>query len=160
MRPGEIFGLKWVNLEPPYAEVRQRVYRGDIDSPKSPKSIRRALLAQASSLILCSGGRCARRPLMVECSLPRIPGLHSARDNVWRRHIGPKLQAVGLAWLNFQVLWRSCSSLMSDQGVDGKVVADQLGHTLDLNQNVYTAGLGLIGKNGRSTGSIHCSRCG
>ncbi|HXE63813.1 MAG TPA: hypothetical protein VN519_09750 [Bryobacteraceae bacterium] len=27
---------------------------------------------------------------------------------------------------------------MSDQGVDAKVVADQLGHTLDVNQNVYT----------------------
>jgi hypothetical protein len=32
----------------------------------------------------------------------------------------------------------SCSSLMNDQGTDGKVVADQLGHTLDVNQNVYT----------------------
>jgi hypothetical protein len=27
---------------------------------------------------------------------------------------------------------------MNDQGTDGKVVADQLGHTLDVNQNVYT----------------------
>lgn len=28
--------------------------------------------------------------------------------------------------------------MMSDQGVDAKVVADQLGHTLDVNQNIYT----------------------
>jgi integrase len=28
MRPGEIFGLKWATLEPPYADVRQRVYPG------------------------------------------------------------------------------------------------------------------------------------
>lgn len=55
-----------------------------------------------------------------------------------RRHIGPKLTAMGLGWINFQVLRRSCSSLLSDLGVDGKVVADQLGHTLDVNQNVYT----------------------
>jgi hypothetical protein len=27
---------------------------------------------------------------------------------------------------------------MNDEGVDPKVVADQLGHTLDVNQNVYT----------------------
>ena len=45
---------------------------------------------------------------------------------------------VGLEWLNFQVLRRSCSSIMNDQGTDPKVVADQLGHTLDVNQNVYT----------------------
>ncbi len=33
---------------------------------------------------------------------------------------------------------RSCSSLLNDLGVDAKVGADQLGHTLDVNQNVYT----------------------
>ena len=27
---------------------------------------------------------------------------------------------------------------MNGLGVDGKLVADQLGHTLDVNQNVYT----------------------
>ncbi|MGB0063110.1 MAG: hypothetical protein WBP85_01580 [Terracidiphilus sp.] len=27
---------------------------------------------------------------------------------------------------------------MSDLGVEGKLVADQLGHSLDVNQNVYT----------------------
>jgi integrase len=59
-------------------------------------------------------------------------------DNVWHRHIGPNLKACGLECINFQVLRRSCSSIMSDQGIDAKVVADQLGHTLDVNQNVYT----------------------
>jgi integrase len=38
----------------------------------------------------------------------------------------------------YQVLRRSCSSLLNDLGVEGKIVADQLGHTLDVNQNVYT----------------------
>src|ERR1017187_4094339 len=47
MRPGEIFGLKWVNLEPPYADVCQRVYHGDIDTPKSPKSIRKVALSES-----------------------------------------------------------------------------------------------------------------
>ena len=47
MRPGGIFGLKWCNLGPPYAEIQQRVYRGDIDSPKSPKSIRKAALGES-----------------------------------------------------------------------------------------------------------------
>jgi len=138
MRPGEIFGLKWVNLEPPYVEVRQRVYRGDIDSPKSPKSIRRAALGQGLIAdIAIWREMCPTAPdgWVFPSENPRTP---LRKDNVWRRHIGPKLQAVGLAWLNFQVLRRSCSSLMSDQGVDGKVVADQLGHTLDVNQNVYT----------------------
>ena len=59
-------------------------------------------------------------------------------DNVWHRYIGPNLKEKGLEWINFQVLRRSCSSIMNDEGVDPKVVADQLGHTLDVNQNVYT----------------------
>ncbi len=50
----------------------------------------------------------------------------------------PKLEKVGLEWVNFQVMRRTNSSLMRELGVDPKVVADQLGHTLDVNLNVYT----------------------
>jgi hypothetical protein len=60
-----------------------------------------------------------------------------AKENIWRRNIAPKLEAVGLGWVNFQVMRRTNSSLMKTLGVDGKLVADQLGHTLDVNQNVY-----------------------
>jgi len=60
------------------------------------------------------------------------------QNNVWNRHIGAKLRAAGVGWMNFQILRRSCSSLMHDNGVEGKAVADQLGHGLDVNQNVYT----------------------
>ena len=45
---------------------------------------------------------------------------------------------VGMGWVNFQVMRRTHASLMSDLGVEGKLVADQLGHSLDVNQNVYT----------------------
>ena len=55
-----------------------------------------------------------------------------------RRHMLPKLEPVGLAWANFQVLRRTHSTLMRSLGVDGKIVADNLGHSLDVNLNVYT----------------------
>ena len=61
-----------------------------------------------------------------------------AKENCWRRYIGPKLDKVGLGWVNFQVMRRTHATLMSDLGVEGKLVADQLGHSLDVNQNVYT----------------------
>jgi integrase len=32
---------------------------------------------------------------------------------------------------------RTYATLMNALGVDGKLVADQLGHSLDVNQNVY-----------------------
>jgi integrase len=50
----------------------------------------------------------------------------------------PKLAAVGLGWANFLVMRRTHATLMKALGVDGKLVADQLGHSLDVNQNVYT----------------------
>jgi integrase len=139
MRPGEIFGLKWMNLEPPYADIRQRVYRGDIDSPKSPKSLRKAALGESLLAEVAQWRALCLDTAPGAWVFPSENGETPLRkDNIWRRHIGPKLKTVGLGWINFQVLRRSCSSIMSDQGTDGKVVADQLGHTLDVNQNVYT----------------------
>jgi integrase len=34
MRPGEIFALTWGRLTATYADIRQRVYRGTIDTPR------------------------------------------------------------------------------------------------------------------------------
>jgi len=45
MRPGEIFALAWGRLEAEYADIRQRVYRGGMDSPKSVRSTRWAALS-------------------------------------------------------------------------------------------------------------------
>ena len=50
----------------------------------------------------------------------------------------PLLDKVGLGWANFLVMRRTHATLMKALGVDGKLVADQLGHSLDVNQNVYT----------------------
>lgn len=139
MRPGEIFGLKWANLEPPFAEVLQRVYHGDIDTPKSPKSVRKAALGGSLMSDVEQWRAVSLNTGPDAWVFPSETGKTPIRtDNLWHRHIGPKLKAVGLEWMTFQVLRRSCSSIMSDLAVDAKVVADQLGHTLDVNLNVYT----------------------
>jgi integrase len=139
MRPGEIFALRRNDVTATYADVSQRVYRGDLDTPKTKKSVRLAAL---------SGG--LARDL--EDWLRALPDTGPNgwlfpsekldkplwKDGIWRRHIRPKLKEKKLEWVNFQVLRRTHSSLMRDKNVDPKVVADQLGHTLDVNLNVYT----------------------
>jgi integrase len=61
-----------------------------------------------------------------------------AKDNAMYRNIRPALKAIGFDWVDFHVLRRTHASLMRELGVDPKVVADQQGHTLDVNLNVYT----------------------
>ena len=60
------------------------------------------------------------------------------RDNLWRRDIEPKLKAIDLGWVNFQVMRRTHASLSRKAGIDPKLVADQLGHGLGVNLDVYT----------------------
>ena len=59
------------------------------------------------------------------------------KENFWQRSIGPKLKEAGLGWVNFQVVRRTHASLMSDLGIEGKLVADQIGYSLDVNQNIF-----------------------
>jgi integrase len=61
-----------------------------------------------------------------------------AKDNCCHRLIKPKLKKVNLDWANFQVMRRTHASLMRELDVDPKIVADQLGHSVDVNLNVYT----------------------
>ncbi len=59
-------------------------------------------------------------------------------DNVMARYIKPKLKEKKLGWVDYRVMRRTHSSLMNKNGVDPKLVADQQGHTVDVNLNVYT----------------------
>ena len=59
-------------------------------------------------------------------------------NNVLYRNIRPKLEPVGLGWVDFQVMRRTHASLMRELGVDPKIVADLMGHDLNVNLNVYT----------------------
>ena len=143
MRPGEIFGLTWGRLQIEHAEIRQRVYRGQVDTPKTTNSIREVALPDGllSEIEAWREVSIDTQPKAWVFASEKLTPL--SRDNCWRRHIGPKLKEAGLGWATFQVMRRTHSSLLNDLNVHPKVVADQLGHTVDVNQNVYTkTGLG------------------
>lgn len=139
MRPGEIFGLKWARMEADYADIRQRVYRGDVDSPKSVRSVRFAALSDG---LLASIDEWRAASLDTRADAWVFPSekltTPLSRDNCWRRGFLPKLKPVGLAWATFQVMRRTHSSLLKELDVDPQVRAEQMGHTVDVNENVYT----------------------
>ncbi|MCI0620439.1 MAG: site-specific integrase [Acidobacteria bacterium] len=139
MRPGEIFGLTWARLQDEYAEIRQRLYRGHVDTPKTTNSVREVALPDGllSEIEAWKKVSIDTQPTAWVFPSEKLTTPLS-KDNCWRRWIAPKLKEAGLRWVNFQVMRRTHSSLLNDLHVHPKVVADQLGHTVDVNQNVYT----------------------
>ena len=135
MRPGEIFGLRWERSTVDHADIRQRVYRGLIDTPKTDQSLRKAALADGLVAEIEAWRMLAIDPK--GWAFPSAAMTPLAKDNVWRRNMLPKLKAVGLEWCNFQVMRRTHSTIMRQLGADPKMVADQLGHSLDVSLNVY-----------------------
>jgi integrase len=97
LRPGEIFGLTWERLQAAYADIRQRVYRGDIDSPKSVHSVRWAALSDG---LLAAIQEWRGMSVSLEPTAWVFPSetlkTPVSRDNCWRRHFRPKLDAIGL----------------------------------------------------------------
>lgn len=139
MRPGEIFALTWGRVAETAAEVTQRVYKGKIDTPKTHHSIRQAALADRVVIAIEEwGSRTGQNSNASAFVFPSERGTPLSKDNVWRRNMHPALEKVGLGWCNFQVMRRTHSTLMKKLKADPKAVADQLGHTVDVNQNVYT----------------------
>jgi len=139
MRPGEVFALTRSRVERNYADIDQRIYRGRIGTPKSPKSRRWAAMGDG----LCSWIEQwlellpDRRPESWLFPSERIVTPLS-KDNCWRRNFLPRLKPVGLEWANFQVMRRTHATLANELEVDPQVRADQMGNTVDVNQNTYT----------------------
>jgi len=138
MRPGEIFALTWGRMTATHADIRQRVYRRKIDTPKTDHSLRHAALSEGLLAEIERWRLAAVSTRDDAWVFPSERMTPMAKDNCWYRIMRPALNEVNLGWANFQVMRRTHATLMKVLGVDGKLVADQLGHTLDVNQNVYT----------------------
>jgi integrase len=137
MRPGEIFGLQWKHVNGSHLAVDQRVYRGDIDSPKT--GTRTVALSDHLQALFSAWRKVSGEP-GPECWVFPSETLSTPfrKDNCWRRWINPRLMPIGLEWINFQVMRRTHASRMRELGVNPKTVADQLGHSVDVDLNVYT----------------------
>lgn len=138
MRPGEILGLQWRHIQPGRIVVEQRIYRRKIDTPKSHKSHREAAITKSTEHLLALW-RSKLPPTGPEDWVFPSDNMRTPldRSNVLYRQIRPALAKVGLGWVDFQVMRRTHSSLMSERKTDPKWTADQLGHTLDVDLNVY-----------------------
>ena len=140
MRPGEILALQRRHVSSDCCKVRieQRIYRGDIDTPKTTNSARTVAIPPKTATSLKEWMELVHDQPEAWVFASENPATPLWRDNIWRRHMEPKLKAIGLEWATFQVLLRTHASLGHDAGIDPKVAADQRGHGIGVAIDVYT----------------------
>ena len=140
MRPGEILALQRRHVSGDCRRVRieQRLYRGDIDTPKTNSSTRTAAIPPKTARQLQVWMELVAEQPEAWVFASENPATPMWRDNVWRRHMQSRLETVGLGWASFQVLRRTHASLGHDAGIDPKVAADQRGHGIGVAIDVYT----------------------
>ncbi len=140
MRPGEILAIQRRHVSGDCCKVRieQRVYRGDIDTPKTTTSTRTVAIPPKTATSLMEWMELVPDSPEAWVFASENPSTPLWRDNLWRRHMHPKLKTIGLEWATFQVLRRTHASLGHDAGIDPKVAADQRGHGIGVAIDVYT----------------------
>ncbi|HLJ14249.1 MAG TPA: tyrosine-type recombinase/integrase [Bryobacteraceae bacterium] len=144
MRPGEILGLQRRHVADGCRKVviEQRIYRGDLDTPKTNTSSRTVAIGTKTAFLMQEWMRAVGDYPEAWVFASENPSKPVWRDNIWYRHMKPRLEMVGLGWANFQVMRRTHASLGHDAGIDPKVSADQRGHGIGVAIDVYTrAGL-------------------
>ena len=141
LRRGELFALHWRDLDEKsrLLTVRQAIYDGVFDTPKTKASARQIPLSDAAGLLVAQWRARTQQIRPESLVFSTRSGTPLAPNNVLRRHIGPACKTVGLrraTWLTFR---RTYSSWSHEQGVPGKVVAQLMGHAnVDTTLNVYT----------------------
>jgi len=154
LRVSELAGLVWCNIHPDSITIDRRYCRGDWDEPKSEASRATipvdahviARIEQLKSLeVHVRAGRGVRRYKAVKSSGPDDLVFQSVRtgrpmrdNNVLVRHIKPAARKLGIGWVNWQVLRRSCATWLQQAGVDVKDAQGLLRHSrASTTQDVY-----------------------
>jgi len=138
LRESEAYGLKNGDVNQQWMiRVERSWYRGDINPTKTDEirevgvgsEIMERLMAWIATLP--EGNHEGWVFPSERIVTPLLP------DNVLRRCLHPRLEPLGLDWINFAVLRRSHSTLHPERGTDPKIIADQQGHGLGVHLSDY-----------------------
>lgn len=148
LRQGELFGLKWSDLESQMESlsVQRTVYEArsvlEINEPKTAAGRRRVDLPNIAAIAL----RQHRLKMLEEGNDSEwifcdVKGGLLRRNNFRRRSFGPILKSSGLPHIRFHDLRHTAATLLLSQGIHPKVVQERLGHarisiTLDIYSHV------------------------
>ena len=154
LRVSELAALRWRNIHEASITVEERYSRGDFDQPKSESSratipvdmhvVQRIERLKTLSVIV-RAGKAMRRYRAVKSDSPDdlvfqsvVKGAPMRDNNVLARHIKPAGRKLGIGWVNWQVLRRSCATWLQQAGVDVKDAQGILRHSrASTTQDVY-----------------------
>jgi integrase len=138
LRESEVYGLRYSDLaQNGTIRITRSWYRGEINPTKTGQirevGISADIFDRLRAWAEFSPDRTDERWMFPSefIDRPLLP------DNVLRRRIYPRLEPLGLEWINFAVLRRSHSTLHQEKGTDPKTIADQQGHGLGVHLASY-----------------------
>ncbi len=140
-RRGELFALRWRDFDQANCclRIREAVYEGTFDEPKTDASVRLIPLPEMAVELLTTWRLRARRTAPDDLIFSTQSGKPISPNNVLRRWVWPACQGAGIprtTWLTFR---RTYSSWAHQKGVPPKVLAAIMGHAkVDTTLNVYT----------------------
>jgi integrase len=154
LRTSELAGLLWRNVHADSITVERRYCRGDWDEPKSEASkatiavdehVIQRIQELKSAEVVVRAGRGYRRYQVVKSDGPDdlvfqspVKGAPMRDNNVLTRHIKPAARKLGIDWVNWQVLRRSCATWLQQAGVDVKSAQGIMRHSrASTTQDVY-----------------------
>jgi integrase len=139
-RPGEMLGLQRMHVSgnASSVHVRQRVYRGEIDEPKTEPSKREVAIPPRTAELLREWMDSAVDPEPEAFVFAGETGKPVWRDTLLYDHIRPKLKPHSLEWVDFRVMRATHASIGHRLKLDPKVTADQRGHGVGVAIEEYT----------------------
>jgi len=136
LRVSELVGLRWEDIHADSITVDERYCRGDWGAPKSDSSnatipVNRCVIERIQRLktlvVHFRAGKAVRSYPAVKSGAPEdlvfqspMKGVAMRDNNILVRHIKPGARALGIPWVNWQVLRRSCATWLKLAGADPK----------------------------------------
>jgi integrase len=139
MRIGELLALRWryVDLDRGVLRVRQTVYEGHFDEPKSKRSNRSVPLGPKGVEILSARKPADPNPEALIFATRK--GAPLSRRNLLNRQLKPASKQVGLEGINLHWLRHANATLHDSVGTPGGTLDALLGHSpgSDITRDVY-----------------------
>jgi integrase len=142
LRVGELLALRWkvVNLTAGTIRISESVFHGQVQLPKSERSIRTIPIdPQTRALLEEHRKRFAAKWNEETLLFPSQLGGPHRESNLLERALRPAAKAAGLERVTWHQLRHIHASVLHDIGVPAKIAQQQLGHaTVETTLNFYT----------------------